>query len=365
MKQWELAELLNDLPDDIISAAYTPTSKTRRVVNLVCASAACLTAVIAVAVYMYGSTAPPERIAEPVVTSGTVRSDSTESAKTTTLPAVQSDIAETAFPAFSAQLTAQTTFDSLTAETAPAVYSITTETKATVTTVASASDELWSEPQWNERTIEQQFVSFQHDGAEYVTRTARIPDDQVGAYLYPAVLTGQDYASGALHTANAGVYRIQGISPDCAVAVRFEGYDGYYSYTNRAYFPSALGELMDSLSLTETLSFGTVYRPDGAALDTYDAAVLKQLLTDCRSIKRTDDQEARKVLFQVSVSVGLLGIENKSMQFTEDGYLHTNLMEWGYSFYIGTETVQDIANAIGIENAVSSPTTETEDVVEE
>ena len=106
------------------------------------------------------------------------------------------------------------------------------------------------------------------------------------------------------------------------------------------------------LNLTNTLTFGTVYRADGASLDSYDAAVPKSVLEDCRDCKRVEDEPSYNIVFGASVSVDLLGIKNKSMRFTEDGYLTTNLMEQRYPFYIGEDKVQEIAAAIGLDKAV-------------
>ena len=208
------------------------------------------------------------------------------------------------------------------------------------------------EKQWDAKTIDEQFLSFRQNETEYVSRSKQVPADQTGAYLYDVVITGQDIYNDEMHTANAKVYRIKGIAPDCAVAVRFQGYSTYYSYTSFNYNPATLGEFADALNLTNTLTFGTVYRADGASLDSYDAAVPRSVLEDCRDCKRVEDETSYNIVFGASVSVDLLGIKNKSMRFTEDGYLTTNLMEQRYTFYIGEDKVQEIAAAIGLDKAV-------------
>ncbi len=214
------------------------------------------------------------------------------------------------------------------------------------------NEETAIEKQWDAKSIDEQFLSFQKNETEYVSRTKQIPAGQTGAYLYDVVISGQDIYNDEIHTANAKVYRIRGISPDCAVAVRFQGYNTYYSYTSFNFAPATLGEFADALNLTNTLSFGDVYRADGAILESYDASVLKTVLEDCRDCEWRGDEQAYNFVFGVPVSVDLLGIENKGMRFTEDGYLTTNLMEQRYTFYIGEDKVQEIAAAIGLDKAV-------------
>ena len=242
-----------------------------------------------------------------------------------------------------------------------------TQTVPTTETITEpTTDEMTKAPQWDEMTIDEQFLSFQQNGIEYVSRTTRIPTELVGSYLNDIVLTGQDYYTEEIHTANARVYQIEGISPECALAVRFQGYDNYLSYTSSDYLPETMGAFYDDLHLSETLSFGTVYHTDLARLDSYDDAVLRAVFTDYRNCKCITDDQYHKPLFSVSVSIELLGIHNKSMKFTEDGYMTTNLMEWGYSFYIGTERVQEIAAAVGVTNAVPADTSpSSEDIVPE
>ena len=87
-----------------------------------------------------------------------------------------------------------------------------------------------------------------------------------------------------------------------------------------------------------------------------DKSVLRTILTECRECKRVDDEQMHPPLFGSAVSVDLLGFCNKSMRFTTDGYLLTNLMEKGYAFYIGEDKVQEIAAAVGEENAVPAET---------
>ncbi|MBQ8011005.1 MAG: hypothetical protein IJ265_05590, partial [Oscillospiraceae bacterium] len=177
------------------------------------------------------------------------------------------------------------------------------------------------------------------------------------------VMGYDDYADEVRY-ADASVHRISGISENCAVAVRFRGYDTGYVYTNRNYSPETLGELMDAVNLVETISFHTFYPAQDGSITEYEHGLLLDLLNEHRELVRLDDDGFHKPLFSVSTSVELLGIRNKSLKITEDGYLTTNIMEWGYVFYIGEATAAEIARAFGIEAADTLIPTDTDAAVQ-
>lgn len=226
---------------------------------------------------------------------------------------------------------------------APPAPSVQTETQTT--------EEFVKVPQWDEKTISEQFVEFTVNDAVYVTRCAEIDNADVGEKLCDVVVTGFDDYADEVRYADAEVYRINGISEECAVSVRFQGYDTGYVYTSRSYLPATLGELMDALNLTETVSFHTLYAgQDTTGILEYDRSLLMELLNTHRETAREENDSHHKPLFGVSTNIDLLGITNKSLRVTEDGYLITNIMERGYAFYLGEDTTASLAQALGIES---------------
>lgn len=227
------------------------------------------------------------------------------------------------------------------------------------------TEEFFEVPQWDEKTISEQFVEFTADDMVYVTRCSKIPNEHIGEKLYDVVVTGYDDYADEIRYADASVYRINDISEECAVSVRFQGYDEGYVYTGRSYFPETLGELMDALNLKETISFHTLCPAQGGAgITDYDRSLLMALLQDHRDLARVEDDAYHKPLFSVSTNIDLLGITNKSLKVTEDGYLITNIMEWGYAFYIGEETATELAEALGIEKASAPVSSDTNAEIE-
>lgn len=239
-----------------------------------------------------------------------------------------------------------------------------TDTPAEVQTEAQTTEEWVEEPKWNDRTIAEQFLEFSVNANTYVSRVTKISTEQTGEKLCDTQITGYDYYTETTHHADVQVYRIAGIAEECAVAVRFPGIDEGYVYTSRSYFPETLGELMDALNLTETISFHSLNPAQGESITEFDRSLLLDLLNDHRELSRIEDDTYHKPLFSVSTNVDILGIRNKSLKITEDGYLMTNIMEWGYVFFIGEETAAEIAQAFGIEAADTPIPTDTDAVVQ-
>ncbi len=257
-------------------------------------------------------------------------------------------------------------------ETMPAETQPMTQAKTQPPTIASdkvqtdaqTTEEWVEEPKWDDRTIAEQFLEFTVNGNTYVSRVTKIGTEKTGEKLRDAQITGYDYYTETTHHAAVQVYRIADIAEECAVAVRFPDIDEGYVYTSRDYFPETLGELMDVLCLTETISFHALNPAQGESRTEFDRSLLMNLLNNHRGLPRIEDDSYHKPLFSVSTNVDVLGITNKSLKITEDGYLTTNIMEWGYTFYIGEEAAAEIAQAFGIEAADTPIPTDTGAVVQ-
>ena len=233
------------------------------------------------------------------------------------------------------------------------------------------------EPHWDERPINEQFGSFTLNGIEYLSRSREVAPESIGDVLGTVTMTGWDIYEEKTYTMQATAYQMQGFASDFAAAVQFDGYDGYYAYTNCfGYFPATFGEMVDAMDLTQELTFGTLYLDQNKfQTDTYNTAVLYALLTECRDAENhfdtsgTDAYFRHEPLFTVSATVDKLSICNKSFRITKDGYICTNLMEWGYSFYIGTQKAYEIAQELDLDairqEAATKPTDTLPEIPEE
>ena len=97
MNEWELSELIGDLPDDMITEAYAPHRK-HQIIYILSAAAACFVAVIAAVIYPKLRMQTPETVSEPetipaVYTETTVFSE-TASYSETQLSSVDETVTE-------------------------------------------------------------------------------------------------------------------------------------------------------------------------------------------------------------------------------------------------------------------------------
>ena len=205
-------------------------------------------------------------------------------------------------------------------------------------------------PKWDKRTLPTQFMEFDLNGIGYNTKDHIIEGSYIGGFLGAVTMEGHDIYEDKTHSINAEVFSIHDISSECAVAVKFNGYDNCYVYINRDYSPATLGELMDALKLNDTISFGALTPDDRTLVTDYDRAVLTEFLNEYRDCATQFDYVGHRRLFSVSANVDILGINNKSLAITEDGYITTNIMECGYAFFIGTDRSQEIADRLGIDS---------------
>ena len=220
-------------------------------------------------------------------------------------------------------------------------------------------------PRWDERTLPTQFMEFDLNGIDYNTKDHIIEDSYIGGFLGAVTMEGQDVYEERMYSINAEVFGINSISSNCAVAVKFNGYDSYYVYTNRSYSPATLGELVDAIKLNDTISFGTLTPDDRTFVTDYDKSIMSGLLDEYRDCATLFDYTGHRKLFSVSASVDMLGISNKSLAVTEDGYITTNIMDRGYTFYIGEYKAREIADRLGIDNIERDTTPQDFDPQEE
>lgn len=212
-------------------------------------------------------------------------------------------------------------------------------------------------PTWDERTITQRYPAVEYQGTWYSASSgvspvegAAVPADLLGEKLGEALLVGQDIYTDSKYEITGDLYSIEGINPDCALAVQFNGETVAYAYLDHYYQPETLGDLLDALSLERNLTFGSVYYDfirDGDYVDVefpeVPAEKIWELLSD-RSAATLSAGEYESVFYHemmsVSVNIPLLGIQNMSLSVTDNGYITTNIMGQGHAFFIGTEKIE-------------------------
>lgn len=199
--------------------------------------------------------------------------------------------------------------------------------------------EMIPEPNWDEKTMTQKFPEFSWNDDMYRLQDAEISPEYVDDEEADISLSGYDIYTDTQYSITAHLHKIANISEKCAVAVRFENYDNYYVYINNNYFPATLGELIENLDLENTISLNYVYLKDNLSTLSEQAneSEVISFLTENRDCEYISDDFPYKKMVTFSTNIELLGIYNKSITISDNGYLITNILDWQYNFYIGEE----------------------------
>ncbi len=219
------------------------------------------------------------------------------------------------------------------------------------------------------QSIAKQFSSVTYNDTEYSLRRSYYNEDmKVSASLIGEKLTEYtaevcEYETGITHTIKCTLYEIAGVDPARFLAVQYAGEenaDDYYVFHQNEFNPPAdLGEFISSLNLTETLpltkfSYSTYdYSTRERNSDTYglslaDSKVVWDMISEYASVgTRTGEEhgyENNRIGFYATSEA--LGLYNCSFALVADGYLSTNIDDYGYDFYLGEEAVAEIREYI-------------------
>jgi len=219
----------------------------------------------------------------------------------------------------------------------------------------ASNGELAIVPPWNERPVTQQFGTITFNGFEYQTNpaTASIYPSETDELIGTTTSSGHDGQEDKTYTINCEVYSIKSISDKCAVAVKYEEHDGYYPFRNPYYVPATLGDLINDLNLRDNLVFGMVYEEPAAdnnfSMTAYtlpDTSAIWDLLLADTSLKNEGDMRDGVPIFMgvplmgVSIDVNVIGHKNIGISVNADGYMQTNILDTGKTFFIGKDKVQ-------------------------
>ena len=215
-------------------------------------------------------------------------------------------------------------------------------------------------PRWEELTIYQQFSNVRYNESNYDCWQGKVPTEMIGENLGIATLSGYDEYSKNTYTKNGTIYTIKNISKECAIAIQLDGTNEYYSYVNSYYRPETLGEFIEDLNLKEIISFGSIWYDDvytdeegnthydNIEFPEVDDETIWKMLFSNTSVENVHNDSSwyGDTVMSVSVDIPILGYKNISCSVTENGYLETNILDTGKTFYIGKDKVQEFVNYI-------------------
>ncbi len=223
-------------------------------------------------------------------------------------------------------------------------------------TGAAAETEVAYEKRWEEKKLYEKFPGFQWNGAEYDRTGGNVLEGDIGNSLGTVPVEGYDIYEDKTYRNTVTLYELSGIDEGCAVAVQFPEDAGYYAYAISWHECSTWGEMVETLSLKENLTFGSVWYRETRG-DEYiqvefpnvdPAKIWEMLLSDMtmENVHDLKDQEFHDTLLSISINLPILGIENVGLVVQEDGYIFTNLMRTGKQFLVGEEKTKSFVDYV-------------------
>lgn len=219
---------------------------------------------------------------------------------------------------------------------------------------------------WDELSIAEQYLELDFDNYKYSGRNTVVPNNRIGQSLgLTHTLSGYDEINKEAHRTYGEVAEINGISSQCAVAVKHKDSEQYYVYVNAYYSPETLGQFIDDLSLEDNLVINSVLYvcADENGMSTSaqywevsQNAIWNILLSDRNAVAvDLSDQPTWGIVtvMDMSIDIPILGYENISISITEDGYLRTNILDTEKIFNIGVYRVNELVSYVK-ENTVQT-----------
>ncbi len=212
---------------------------------------------------------------------------------------------------------------------------------------------------WEEMSIAEQYPELDFENEKYSGRNTVVQSESLGQSLgLTHTLSGYDEINQEAHRTYGEVAEINGISSQCAVAVKHKESEQYYVYVNAYYSPETLGQFIDDLSLEENLVINSLWyeftdESGNSASVHYSAppeSVIWDMLLSDRNAKTVDlgDPPSRGIVtvMDMSIDIPILGYENISLSITEDGYLRTNILDTEKVFNIGVDRVNEFVSYV-------------------
>lgn len=219
---------------------------------------------------------------------------------------------------------------------------------------------------WGNYSIERKYPSVDYNNSNYVV-VKKISKSVVAKKIGDTVATGYDPFSNEKHTINATLYVIKNTSSYCAIAVKFDGDDNYFSYTNRDCKFETLGELIEEFNFKENVNINRGhYKEKDIAVIEYNK-VNKSDITDLlytnKNLKPVEEPTDIILLDDLSFNIEIKSITNELGYYigiARSGYLSINIFHTQHLYYIGKENAENFINSFTENNKGRKLVTTTE-----
>ena len=136
-------------------------------------------------------------------------------------------------------------------------------------------------------------------------------------------------------------YELSGVSSEAVVAVRFESENRLPVYLNTKYEPETLGDMLDDMGLGKYMDFGSQNIRVPSEQEYYDVPGdrIMSVLEECRDAVNTPTLNSISRDLIIFSDITYMRY-NTSFSISKEGYITTNIIDRGASFYIGEDKAQ-------------------------
>lgn len=233
------------------------------------------------------------------------------------------------------------------------------------------------EMNWDKMTLTEKYPTVQLSSSAatgvYMAANAPIEESRLAGKLLDGVVSVSAASfeglvkSPSTHAPDhlsAEVYSIKNIDSKYAIALKFlsdasltDDFDCFYVYINSSADPDSFETLVNALDFSATVSFSEAYYyPDDGRTIGFEGLdktkILDILLENAKDAKSVADPDSMlskgsyKKRLDLTTNIDVLGVRNKSLSVSDDGYLVTNLLSSAKMFYIGKQTAEKLIDHI-------------------
>ena len=217
---------------------------------------------------------------------------------------------------------------------------------------------------WEDMTDDERYTNLDLDGETYHMRGT------VTNYLGEWLESGEAYGfawdqDNARHGIPCEIYAMTFSTDHSVVAVQFEGSSEIYRFERERKYdpPKTLGEFMETRKLSEVLPLTSLYheRSEGGS-SKYDKFALSAEHSDevWAILGKYGDAPFTENSFEESFNIHhydkerigfsatseVLGIRNLSFAVNDNGYIITNIEQYGYNYFIGVDAAREIIDYV-------------------
>ena len=203
---------------------------------------------------------------------------------------------------------------------------------------------------WKYKTAAEKYPAIKFNGKQFTVKSQNpIHTDALGDEIGSCIAEGLDLDTEKKYTETFEVWKIHGISEELMIAAGNE--DGFYVYAaDESTAPDTLGKLLELYGLSQNIELNYVTKCENyeekeeLLLDNDDE--IWQILAGRSDAKldNTSDffERENRIYLAFTATSKTLGVYNRVIYISEDGYFATNILDYEYSYFIGKEAAGQI-----------------------